>query len=319
MGRFLGGSSGRERCRESRDYGIARTGHIRYFIGTEDGDVDRLVTIREGGHAIAASGNYERLQFHPRHQLLAGSDDLRPILTNFHVQTLFDFRLVRRGCGDAGVFKHAEAGIERDWHPAQAPFGADRVQDRRCRRPIAVVGHQQSIRGTRILPRRQHQLTREVRVGRCFRFAIYTHDLLAGGVRHAGQDARLGHSGVPFVFEHTAHRNVLVTERFDQQAAWLVIANYTDGQDIDIEGGQIAHGIRAAAWNQRSLAVLQDQDRSFARDTGDFTVDEFVGNQVAQNCDRSFGERLDDLLEAVGFFGVLGHSQWIVSESKILS
>ena len=122
-----------------------------------------------------------------------------------------------------------------------------------------------------------------------------------------------------FVFQNPAHRNALVAERFDQQAAGLVVAHDADGQNIDVEVGEIIDGIGTAARNDRSLAMLEDQHGRFARDAGDFAVDEFVGDQVGEHGDGDFGKRLKNFLEAIGFFGMLGHPAYTILSCPVLS
>ena len=61
-----------------------------------------------------------------------------------------------------------------------------------------------------------------------FGFAIYPHYLLARGVRHARENARLGDRGVGLVLQHSGESNVFVPERLDQQASGLVFPHHPD-------------------------------------------------------------------------------------------
>jgi hypothetical protein len=46
----------------------------------------------------------------------------------------------------------------------------------------------------------------------------------------------------------------------------------------------------------------QDQDWSFPRDTGDFAVDKFVGNQITEDRDAEVGKLFDDPDQPVRWF-----------------
>ena len=54
--------------------------------------------------------------------------------------------------------------------------------------------------------------------------------------------------------------------------------------------------------------MLEDQDRGFARDPGNFSENKFISHQVAEYGDRDFREGFDDLPQPLGFFEVLAHS-----------
>ncbi len=148
-----------------------------------------------------------------------------------------------------------------------------------------------------------------MRVRSILRLAVDAHHLLARSVRHAGENARLGDRGVALVFEHAAHSDALVAKVFQQHAPGFVVADDADGKNIHAEIGEIIGGVGAAAGDDRALAMLENQHRRFARHARNLAEDEFVGDQVAQHRDGDLGKRLDDLPEAVGFFGMLGHQR----------
>jgi hypothetical protein len=101
-------------------------------------------------------------------------------------------------------------------------------------------------------------------IGGGLRFAIDTHDLLTPGMGHSGKNACLSNGGVIFVFENSRHRNLLVTEGTQQKPAGIVIANDSDGQDVDSKVCQVIRGIGAATRNDRAIAVAENQHRRFA-------------------------------------------------------
>ena len=92
----------------------------------------------------------------------------------------------------------------------------------------------------------------------------------------------------------------------EQQFARLVVTDYADGEDFHSQRGQVHDGVAAAAGNYGALAVLQDEHRRFARDTRNLAEYEFVGHEVGQYGDGTFGKRPHDLLPALRIFaGVL--------------
>ena len=132
-------------------------------------------------------------------------------------------------------------------------------------------------------------------VGLSLRLAIDAHHLLPRRVRHAGEDARLGDGGVALVLQNAAHRNMLVAESLEQQAAGLVVADDADRQHVDAQVGEIIDGIGSAAGHDAAFAMLENQHRSLARNARDFAENKFVGHQVAEHGDGDLGERFDDL------------------------
>ena len=69
-----------------------------------------------------------------------------------------------------------------------------------------------------------------MRIGAFAGLAVQAHDLLSGGVRESGQDARLGHGGVALVFENSADRDALVAEGAQQHLARFVVAHDATGR-----------------------------------------------------------------------------------------
>ena len=83
---------------------------------------------------------------------------------------------------------------------------------------------------------------------------------------------------------------MLVTEILQEQASGLVVAHDSDRQNVHSQVGKIVDGIRSAAGQDRALAMLQDQHRSFARHARDFAEDEFVGHKIAEHSDGDLRE-----------------------------
>lgn len=56
---------------------------------------------------------------------------------------------------------------------------------------------------------------------------------------------------------------------------------------------QVIHGIGAAAGESEHFAASQYEDGRFARNSGDFAEDEFIGDEIGQNQNALLGELLD--------------------------
>ncbi len=90
---------------------------------------------------------------------------------------------------------------------------------------------------------------------------------------------------------------MLAAKMSDQRVPSGVITNGGDGQDARAERSEVVGGVGSAARNDVRFAMLEDQDRRLARDAGDFTVLEFIGNKIAQENDCFRIELLDALTE----------------------
>src|SRR5262249_32661666 len=95
---------------------------------------------------------------------------------------------------------------------------------------------------------------------------------------------------------------------FDQQSSGFVIANDSDREYVHPEIGEVRNRVGASAGHDLAIAMLEDQDRRFAGDAGNFTENKFVGDKVSQHGDRDVGKRLDDLVKPPGFLGMFGHA-----------
>ena len=69
---------------ESRNDRVARSGHVRHLVGAVNRNIRRLVLAFKRHHAIAPTRNQQRLQFHARHQLLAGGNQFVPVLDHYY-------------------------------------------------------------------------------------------------------------------------------------------------------------------------------------------------------------------------------------------
>ena len=129
-----------------------------------------------------------------------------------------------------------------------------------------------------------------MKIGLGLRLAVHAHYLLPRGVRRARQDAGLGHGRVTFVLQNSAHGNVLVAKRLEQQASGLIVADHADRQHVDAQIREILDRIRAAAGHDAALPMFKNQNRSLARHPRDFGKNKFVRHQVAKHGDCDFGK-----------------------------
>ncbi len=98
----------------------------------------------------------------------------------------------------------------------------------------------------------------------------------------------------------------------EELAAGEVIAHDADGEDTRAEIGEVVNGVSCAAGIRFGAAMAEDKDRGFAGDARNFTGDEFVEHEIADDADGLAGEGGDDVEQArevhagVGFMGGAG-------------
>jgi len=83
----------------------------------------------------------------------------------------------------------------------------------------------------------------------------------------------------------------------DQRVSRRVIAHCGDGQDARAERRKVVCSVGAAAGNNVSFAMFEDQDGRFARDARDFAILEFISYEIAEENNGFRGELLDALAE----------------------
>ena len=130
---------------------------------------------------------------------------------------------------------------------------------------------------------------------RRFRFVVDAQNLLSHGVRPAGEKAALGGGSPAFHAENAGDIDSLAAEMSDQRLSRGIIADRGNRQDSGAERREVVGGVGSATGNNLSLAMLEDQDRRLARDTRDFAILEFIGDEVAEEKDSFRGELLDAL------------------------
>src|SRR6266700_3762118 len=137
--------------------------------------------------------------------------------------------------------------------------------------------------------------------------AVESHHLLSPGVRHAGQNARLGHGRVILVAKNAGNWNSFVAETFHEQTSRLVVSHDPHWQNADAQIGKIVHRVCSAAGKNGAFAMAKDEHRRLARDARDFAEDEFVGDHVAKHGDRDARKSLHNLAQPRGFSRDLAH------------
>ena len=90
-----------------------------------------------------------------------------------------------------------------------------------------------------------------------------------------------------------------MAERFDERAPGLVVADHADWQHVDTQVREVADCVRGATWHYRALAMFQNQDRGFARDSGDFTENKFVSQKITEHGDGDFREGLNNPFQSL--------------------
>jgi hypothetical protein len=86
---------------------------------------------------------------------------------------------------------------------------------------------------------------------------------------------------------------MLLAKGLEEETPGFVIAHDADGQDVNAQIGEIADGVSATSRNDRALTVPEYQNRGFPRDAGDFTIHEFICDQITENRDRGFREGVE--------------------------
>jgi hypothetical protein len=102
------------------------------------------------------------------------------------------------------------------------------------------------------------------------------------------------------VFQNSRHRDLLVTEGAQQEAAGIIVANDPDGQNVYSEICQVIGGIGASPRNDGAIAMAENQHGRFARYARNFSEDELVSHHVAKHGDGKPSKGLDDLAKVVG-------------------
>ena len=80
-------------------------------------------------------------------------------------------------------------------------------------------------------------------------------------------------------------------QHLEEPASRFVAANEGHQPHRPSDAGHVVRGIAGAAGHDFGRVVFEDQDRRLARDPGNAAIDEFVGNQIAED---------DDALAAAG-------------------
>lgn len=95
-----------------------------------------------------------------------------------------------------------------------------------------------------------------------------------------------------------------------QQAAGIVISKNADRENIHAEISKVVHRIRAAARNDGTLAVAQDEHGSLAGDARDLAENKFVGDHIAKHGDGEARKGLDYFAQVLSFLGRLHVSEF---------
>jgi hypothetical protein len=92
--------------------------------------------------------------------------------------------------------------------------------------------------------------------------------------------------------------DAFAAEMIEELMAGVVVADYADRQDAGAEVGEVEDGVGCAAWVGFGAAMAKDEDWGFAGDTGNFTGDKFVENEIAYYADGLAVEAGDEVEQA---------------------
>ena len=123
--------------------------------------------------------------------------------------------------------------------------------------------------------------------------AVDADDLLLGGVDAAGEDARLGRRQVPLRADEAAPVDPRM-QAPDEPPPHVVVSHDADGAGGRPERRDVVGGVAGAAGHDLGGVVLEDQYGRLARHPGDASVDELVGQEIADDEDVPAGEGVDE-------------------------
>ena len=199
---------------------------------------------------------------------------------------LLDFGLVRRAGGQAPVLEQPEAAVDQDRdgappRPLRQP-GTDRGGERRRHQARTVVRQKDRV----ALGEASGQLRANARLT-----ASATGQLVSRSMRTTccfaewTPPARIRVlTGVRYCFARTTSRRSTPRSKLGQQPPSLRIDAGEPGQHgAPAERGDVVGGVAGAAGDDFGRVVLEDENRRLARHARHLTVDELVGDQVADD------------------------------------
>jgi len=119
----------------------------------------------------------------------------------------------------------------------------------------------------------------------------------------ARKNARL-HGRAVFAGAHDMGAIDAAVKAGEQPAPLGIGADHADETCAAAEGRDVVGGVARPAGHHFRRTVLEDQDRRFPGDSGDLTVDELVGDDVADDEDAAARKAVDEREEpllALGF------------------
>src|SRR5690242_9262447 len=126
---------------------------------------------------------------------------------------------------------------------------------------------------------------------------VEAQNLLRNRMSPACEKPALRRSCPPFRAKNAVCVYSLMAKVLDECIAGSIITNNRNRQDFCPEGSKIIRGVGSAPWNHLRLAMFQDQDRGFPRNTGDVAVAKFIGDKISEKHNRFSGEFVDTLGE----------------------
>ncbi len=303
-------AAGRKRTGKGGDHGIAGASDVGHLVGAVNGYVDCRLLRLEQRHAASAARDKDGLHAGAAEQRAACRLEHVEVVVDLDAERLFHFRLVRRAGGQPLEIEQPIAAIDHNRHVAARSTCFERAANRQRQvwghQPGAVVGQQHGV----ALGECRRELAGEgvahIVRQRPAGFAVDPHHLLLGRVDAAREDAGLHRRPVVPGADDLAGVDPLA-EGGEQALALIVGADEAGEQRAGAERRDVVRGVAGAARHDFSRVVLQDEDRSLARDARHLAVDELVRDQVADDEHAPRGKGIDDRGEPRRAFCV-GHS-----------
>ena len=100
---------------------------------------------------------------------------------------------------------------------------------------------------------------------------------------------------------------MFLAKGLDEQSSGFVITDSANGKHVDAEVSEVADRVGSASGNEFALAMLENENGSFARDARNFAEDKFISDEISEDGDGDVGERFHQLAQAIVLFEMFGH------------
>jgi len=272
---------------------VTCTGDVDGLVAAMDRNVRGGLAGFEESDAVAAAGDEEGLELHGGERGAATAFEFIEILADGGVVEGLHFAFVGGGGVETGAREVCEtvAGVEsRDEAlVAREEFG-EFTGDGDAK---TVVRHGEGVGFLESRGEFGVDFLADFGGERVGRFVIHAKNLLGDFMGPAGEEAGFRGGGPVFGAEDAGDVKLLRAEEIAEVVAGFVFAYCSNGNDFGPKGGEVVGGVGAAAGNDSRFVMLEDEDRSFAGDTGDISNLEGIGDEIAEDDDGFGGEAFD--------------------------